>query len=101
MVGQANRLPHHVLKPTLDYTALGFSAPFSAAICSISLFAPISGLKIETGGSKELAKTPLFLLIALAAAGAEESASAGTELTGHAETMRALVEEMREMVGAA
>jgi methyl-accepting chemotaxis protein/methyl-accepting chemotaxis protein-1 (serine sensor receptor) len=35
------------------------------------------------------------------AAGAEESASAGTELTGHAEAMRALVEEMREMVGAA
>jgi methyl-accepting chemotaxis protein/methyl-accepting chemotaxis protein-1 (serine sensor receptor) len=35
------------------------------------------------------------------AAGAEEGASAGTELTGHAETLRALVDEMREMVGAA
>ena len=34
------------------------------------------------------------------AAGAEEGASAGTELTSHAETLRALVEEMREMVGA-
>jgi methyl-accepting chemotaxis protein len=34
------------------------------------------------------------------AAGAEESASAGTELTGHAETLRALVDEMRQMVGA-
>ena len=35
------------------------------------------------------------------AAGAEESASAGAELTSHAETLRTLVEEMREMVGAA
>ena len=33
------------------------------------------------------------------AAGAEESASAGAELTGHAETLRTLVGEMREMVG--
>jgi methyl-accepting chemotaxis protein/methyl-accepting chemotaxis protein-1 (serine sensor receptor) len=35
------------------------------------------------------------------AAGAEESASAGTELTSHAETLRTLVGEMRQMVGAA
>ena len=33
------------------------------------------------------------------AAGAEESASAGTELDGHASTLRDLVHEMREMVG--
>src|SRR5215471_18941871 len=32
---------------------------------------------------------------------AEESASAGTELTSHANTLRTLVQEMREMVGAA
>lgn len=35
------------------------------------------------------------------AAGAEESASAGAELHGHADGLRALVQEMREMVGAA
>jgi methyl-accepting chemotaxis protein/methyl-accepting chemotaxis protein-1 (serine sensor receptor) len=34
------------------------------------------------------------------AAGAEESASAGTELDGHAASLRGLVQEMREMVGA-
>jgi methyl-accepting chemotaxis protein len=34
------------------------------------------------------------------AAGAEESASSGTELDIHAETLRGLVTEMREMVGA-
>jgi methyl-accepting chemotaxis protein len=33
------------------------------------------------------------------AAGAQESASAGTELDGHASTLRDLVHEMREMVG--
>jgi methyl-accepting chemotaxis protein len=34
------------------------------------------------------------------AAGAEESASAGAELSGHADYLRSLVREMREMVGA-
>jgi methyl-accepting chemotaxis protein len=34
------------------------------------------------------------------AAGAEESASAGAELAGHADYLRSLVREMREMVGA-
>jgi len=34
------------------------------------------------------------------AAGAQESASAGAELTGHAGTLRTLVREMHEMVGA-
>ena len=34
------------------------------------------------------------------AASAEESASAGTELSSHAETLRGLVHQMREMVGA-
>lgn len=33
------------------------------------------------------------------AAGAQQSASAGTELSGHAEVLRALVGEMQEMVG--
>ncbi len=35
------------------------------------------------------------------AAGAQQSASAGAELTGHAETLRGLVHQMREMVGSA
>jgi hypothetical protein len=35
------------------------------------------------------------------AAGTEESASAVTEPTSHAETLRTLVDETREMVGAA
>jgi methyl-accepting chemotaxis protein/methyl-accepting chemotaxis protein-1 (serine sensor receptor) len=34
-----------------------------------------------------------------AAGNAEEGASAGKELNGHAESLRALVHEMREMVG--
>jgi len=34
------------------------------------------------------------------AAGAQQSASAGTELNGNADNLRALVQEMREMVGA-
>jgi methyl-accepting chemotaxis protein/methyl-accepting chemotaxis protein-1 (serine sensor receptor) len=34
------------------------------------------------------------------AAGAQESASAGTELNGYADNLRTLVQEMREMVGA-
>jgi methyl-accepting chemotaxis protein len=34
------------------------------------------------------------------AAGAEQSASAGNELSGHAGNLRSLVQEMREMVGA-
>jgi methyl-accepting chemotaxis protein/methyl-accepting chemotaxis protein-1 (serine sensor receptor) len=34
------------------------------------------------------------------AAGAQQSASAGAELNSHAGTLRALVHEMREMVGA-
>jgi methyl-accepting chemotaxis protein len=34
------------------------------------------------------------------AAGAQQGASAGTELNGHAAGLRGLVQEMRQMVGA-
>ena len=60
------------------------------------------GSKEQTRGMEQIARAIVQMeqVTQRTAAGAEESASAGAELDGHASTLRDLVHEMREMVGA-
>jgi methyl-accepting chemotaxis protein/methyl-accepting chemotaxis protein-1 (serine sensor receptor) len=59
------------------------------------------GSKEQTRGMEQIARAVLQMeqVTQRTAAGAEQSASAGAELDGHASTMRELVDEMHEMVG--
>jgi methyl-accepting chemotaxis protein/methyl-accepting chemotaxis protein-1 (serine sensor receptor) len=60
-----------------------------------------SGSQEQTRGMDQIARAVLQMqnVTQKNAAGAEQSASAGTELSAHADALRALVFEMREMVG--
>ncbi len=61
------------------------------------------GSQEQTEGMDQIARSVLQMeqVTQKTASAAEESASAGTELTGHANTLRKLVHEMRDMIGAA
>jgi methyl-accepting chemotaxis protein/methyl-accepting chemotaxis protein-1 (serine sensor receptor) len=60
------------------------------------------GSQEQTRGMEQIARAILQMqdVTQKTAAGAEESASAGAELDGHASSLRALVHEMHAMVGA-
>jgi len=60
------------------------------------------GSQEQTRGMEQISRAVLQMeqVTQQTAAGAEESASAGAELDGHASRLRNLVHEMREMIGA-
>ena len=61
------------------------------------------GSQEQSHGMEQISRAVLQMekVTQTTAAGAEQSASAGTQLDGHASDLRALVHEMRDMVGAA
>ena len=60
------------------------------------------GSQEQTRGMEQISRAILQMeqVTQTTAAGAEQGASAGAELEGHASTLRDLVHEMRDMVGA-
>ena len=61
-----------------------------------------SGSQEQARGMEQISRAVMQMeqVTQRTAASAEESASAGADLNGHANALRALVHEMREMVGA-
>jgi len=62
-----------------------------------------SGSQEQARGMEQISRAVMQMeqVTQRTAASAEESASAGTDLNGHADALRTLVSEMREMVGSA
>ena len=80
------------------HAATGESAPVKTLVEEVNL-----GSQEQARGMEQIARAVLQMqqVTQNAASSAQDEATAGKELTGHAESLRTLVSEMREMVGTA